>query len=103
MQTVSTSVTVDAETPEEAIYAIDQSDDMPGSITHNAFGSGAAVDEAGEWAAYSVTDADGAEVWARPDLNTAVAELLHAWPPATLEQANELIARLEETWKATWL
>lgn len=99
---VSTAIRVTADTPELAATLIDESPDMPGQITHGAFGGEVTVDEAGEWEAFTITDANGVEVWTRPDLSTAVATLLSAWPPATPEQANELVAQLEETWKATW-
>lgn len=62
VQTVSSSVTVDAETYEEAIEAAWDSEDMPGSMSHGAFGS-ASVDEAGEWMAQEVTDDSGNSVW----------------------------------------
>lgn len=101
--TVSTAVRVTADTPELAATMIDESPDMPGAITHGAFGGGVTVDEAGEWEAFTVVaDVGDTELWTRPDLNAAVAALLRSWPPATLEQANELVAQLEKTWEATW-
>jgi len=45
---VSTTVTVEAGSVEEALETVYDSPDMPGSITLGAFGP-ASVDEAGEW------------------------------------------------------
>jgi len=45
---VSTTVTVEAGSVEEALEKVYGSPDMPGSITLGAFGP-ASVDEAGEW------------------------------------------------------
>lgn len=60
---ISTAVTVQADSPEDAIEAAWESPDMPGSMAHGAFGT-ASVDESGEWAPVAVTNADGEEVWA---------------------------------------
>lgn len=57
VQTVSTTVEVEADSVEEALDKVYDSDDMPGSITHGAFGQ-ASVDEAGEWTPVVVYDAD---------------------------------------------
>lgn len=62
IQTVSTAVIIDAANPEVAIEAAYGSPDMPSGMAHGAFGR-ASVDEAGEWEAISVSDADGNEVW----------------------------------------
>lgn len=56
VQTVSTTVEVEAESVEEAIDKVYDSDDMPGGITYGAFGQ-ASVDEAGEWTPIAVYDA----------------------------------------------
>ncbi len=48
VQTVSTTVEVEADTVEDALEKVYDSPDMPGGITHGAFGQ-ATVDEAGEW------------------------------------------------------
>lgn len=61
--TVSTAVTVEADDPEQASEAVWDSADMPGSITHGAFGQGAAVDHDGEWLVSAVSDESGEEVW----------------------------------------
>lgn len=61
---VSTAVTVEADSVEDAIAAAYDSDDMPGSMVHGAFGSNASVDESAEWTERSVTDAStGEELW----------------------------------------
>lgn len=65
IETVSTTVTVDADSPEVAIELAYKSDDMPGSMVHGAFGS-ASVDEAGDWEAALVTNENGDEVWVAP-------------------------------------
>lgn len=57
VQTVSTTVTVDAATVEEALEKVYDSPDMPGAITHGAFGQ-ASVDAASEWDPVVVYDAD---------------------------------------------
>jgi hypothetical protein len=62
-QTVSSSVLVEAESPEAAASEFYNSPDMPGSITVGAFGSYCNVDEAGEWEASEVLDAKGNIVW----------------------------------------
>lgn len=63
VQTVSTAVTVEADDPDEAIELAYNSSDMPGSMCYGAFGS-ASVDEAGDWNAVEVTDAESGEsVW----------------------------------------
>jgi len=62
IETVSTTVTVDADSPEAAIDLAYESNDMPGSMGYGAFGS-ASVDEAGEWEAAAVTNENGDEVW----------------------------------------
>jgi hypothetical protein len=61
-QTVSTTVTVEADNPEHAIELAYKSDDMPGSMCYGAFGS-ASVDEAGDWEVAVVSDSSGNEVW----------------------------------------
>lgn len=61
VNTVSTSVEVEAESWEEAIDEAYNSDDMPGSITVGAFGC-ASVDD-GDWMPHSVTDTAGETVW----------------------------------------
>jgi hypothetical protein len=62
VQTVSTVVTVEADSPQDAVGLAWDSEDMPGSMVYGAFGS-ASVDEARDWEAMSVTDAEGNEVW----------------------------------------
>ena len=66
IESVSTTVTVDlpeGSTPDEIQEAAYQSDDMPGSIAHGAFGQ-VSVDESGDWEVYSITDvATGNLVW----------------------------------------
>lgn len=59
--TVSTTVSVEAGDPEQAMELVYDSDDMPGSITYGAFGR-ASVDEAGEWTPVAVYEG-GNEVW----------------------------------------
>lgn len=61
VNTVSTTVTVEADDPDAAIDAAWSSEDMPGSITIGAFGP-VGVDD-GDWQPVAVTDASGAEVW----------------------------------------
>lgn len=61
-QTVSTAVEVEADSVEEALENVYDADDMPGSITHGAFGQ-ASVDESGEWTPVEVYDADNKTVW----------------------------------------
>lgn len=55
VQTVSATVQVEAESVDEALEKVYDSPDMPGAITHGAFGQ-ASVDEAGEWEPVSVYD-----------------------------------------------
>lgn len=62
IETISTTVTVEADSIEDAQELAYQSDDMPGSITYGAFGQ-ASVDEAGDWEVASVSDTDGNELW----------------------------------------
>ncbi len=57
IQTVSTTVEVEADTVEAALEKVYDSPDMPGSITIGAFGP-ASVDEAGEWEPVVVYGAD---------------------------------------------
>jgi hypothetical protein len=65
-QEVSTAVTVEAETPEDAVELVYDSPDMPGSMTHGAFGR-ASVDES-EWQPVKVTDEDnGVQYTLYPD------------------------------------
>lgn len=59
---VSAVVEVEADTPELARDLAYESPQMPGSITGQAFGSGASVSEAGDWEAVSV-ELDGEQVW----------------------------------------
>jgi hypothetical protein len=59
---VSTTVTVEADDPEQATERVFESPKMPGSITYGAFGA-ATVDDAGEWDAVAVYDQAGREVW----------------------------------------
>lgn len=61
---VSTTVEVEADNPEAAIEAAYQSDNMPSTIGHGAFGQ-ASVDEAGEWEPNEVYEGN-AVVWAAP-------------------------------------
>ena len=58
-QSVSTTVEVEATSVEEALENVHNSPDMPGRITHGAFGQ-ASVDEAGEWSpvVYDTTNWD---------------------------------------------
>jgi len=58
---VSTGVTVEADDPDAAIDAAYHSPEMPGTMSHQAFGD-ALVDES-EWEPASVSDAAGEEVW----------------------------------------
>ncbi len=58
---VSTVVEVEADSPDEAMEDVYNSDKMPGSITYGAFG-GADVDESGDWAPTEVM-CDGKVVW----------------------------------------
>ncbi len=58
---VSTMVEVEADNPEAALDAAYDSPDMPGGMSHSAFGN-ATVDE-GEWTAVCVEDSSGNEVW----------------------------------------
>lgn len=57
---VSASVTVEAESPEAAIAAAYDSDDMPGSLCTLG---GTPVDEAGDWTAVTVEADDSSLVW----------------------------------------
>jgi hypothetical protein len=54
VQMVSTTIDVEAETPEQATEVFLDAPDAPGSLVHGAFGGGASVDEAGDWEAYAV-------------------------------------------------
>lgn len=76
-ETVSTTVTVEADDYQAAMEAAWDSDNMPGSITYGAFGQ-APVDEAGDWEVFQVTDESGDVVWAETDEKDAAiaAELL---------------------------
>jgi hypothetical protein len=60
-QEVSTAVTVEAQTPEDAVELAYDSPNMPGSMSISAFGL-VSVDESGEWQAVAVTDEDGVQV-----------------------------------------
>lgn len=62
VHSVSTTVTVEAGTPEQAMDRAYESDDMPGPVTVGAFGP-CAVDDDGEWEPYTITDASGEVVW----------------------------------------
>lgn len=62
VQTVSTTVEVEADSVEDALEKVYTADDMPGSITHGAFGQ-ASVDEAGEWTPVTVYDSAN---WDKP-------------------------------------
>jgi len=53
LQTISTAVEVEADNVDDALEKVYDSPDMPGPITHGAFGR-ASVDEAGEWTPVSV-------------------------------------------------
>ncbi len=66
-QTVSTAVEVEAASVGSAFEKANYSDDMPGSITHGAFGQ-ASVDEAGEWTPVSVYDVNNYDkpLWEDP-------------------------------------
>ena len=59
--TVSTTVTVEADSPGQAMELVYDSDDMPGPMVYGAFGQ-ASVDEAGEWEPVAVYEGDE-EVW----------------------------------------
>jgi hypothetical protein len=61
INTVSTSVEVEAENPEAAIEAAYGSEKMPGGMTYGAFGSNSVDD--GEWEPAAVTDENHTEVW----------------------------------------
>jgi hypothetical protein len=56
---VSTVVTVEAASPQQATVVAYDSSDMPGGLTQGAFGASASVDECGEWEPIAVTDAAG--------------------------------------------
>lgn len=58
---VSTSIVMEADSPEDAIEAAYASPDTPSSIGHGAFGQ-APVDEAGEWEPLVVSNDRGEEV-----------------------------------------
>lgn len=60
---VSTTIDVEANSPEEAAEIFVDSPDMPGGLVHGAFGGGASVDEAGEWEPVSIVDDKQREVW----------------------------------------
>ena len=60
---VSTTVEVEADSVEQARDDFYNSPDMPGSITHGAFGGSASVDESGEWEPVVIYDEAGAMVW----------------------------------------
>lgn len=62
VQTISTSVEVEAGSVEEALEKVYDSPDMPGSITQGAFGQ-ASVDESGEWEPVTVYDVSN---WDKP-------------------------------------
>lgn len=66
VQTVSTCLYVEADSPEDAASDFYNAEDMPGGITHQAFGTGATVDEAGEWEAESIM-LDGEVVWPKEE------------------------------------
>lgn len=66
-QTISTTVTVEADSPDEAIDQAYQSSDMPGSMGHGAFGHGVTVDSSGEWEPLDVTDERDKVVWPLPE------------------------------------
>jgi hypothetical protein len=55
---VSIDITVEADNPEQAIDLAYDSDDMPGSMAHDAFGD-APVDEDGDWRPVAVSDEKG--------------------------------------------
>lgn len=61
--TVSATVTVEADDPEQAIEKAYGSESMPGWITVGAFGGGAVVDSSGDWDPCEVTDSAGETVW----------------------------------------
>ncbi len=60
--TLSTSVNVDAEDPDEAIDLAYESPEMPGSMGFRAFGR-ASVDCSNVWEPSSVVDENGKTVW----------------------------------------
>lgn len=60
---VSTTIDVEADSPEQAAETFTDHPDMPGSLTYGAFGGGASVDEAGEWEPVSIVDDKQREVW----------------------------------------
>lgn len=60
--TISTAVTVEANSPEDAIELAYDNPKMPGSMCYGAYGD-ASVDESGEWEPIAVSDADHNEVW----------------------------------------
>jgi hypothetical protein len=62
VSTISVAVTVEAEDKDAAIELAYDSPDMPGSMSHGAFGQ-ASVDESGEWSPSAVTDERGFTVW----------------------------------------
>lgn len=62
VQTVSTTVEVEADSVDKALDQVYDSPDMPGSITHGAFGQ-ASVDESGEWSPVAVYESDN---WDKP-------------------------------------
>ena len=61
VNTVSTSITVEADDDQDAIDKAYQSPKMPGSIGINAYGA-TSVDD-GQWEPNSVSDENGVEVW----------------------------------------
>lgn len=65
VNTVSATVEVEADSIEDALDAVYDSDKFPGSVTIGAFGP-AAVDES-QWEPTSVTDAAGRTVWTEAD------------------------------------
>ena len=60
---VTADVAVEAATPEDAIAAAYESDDMPGSIVIGAFGSGTEVEQSSDWTPALVNNDQGCEVW----------------------------------------
>ncbi len=61
---VSTTIDVEADSPEDARDRIAESPGYPGTMVHGAFGSGASVDEAAEWEPYAVM-LGNEELWTR--------------------------------------
>lgn len=89
IETVSTVVTVEADSYDEAMELAYDSPDMPGGITVGAFGQ-ASVDEDGEWTAVAVSDENGEDVWREKTDRDYLAEA-----DREIERLRARIAELE--------